>query len=78
MGRIDEMTSGDEQRLCVWKGLGEAVVHPPQGFRGVLRGDDQGWLAYPGQLPDAEVEGFLAQVESSAPDLRQDRGAGPP
>jgi hypothetical protein len=50
----------------VRKGLGEAVVHAPQDFRRVLRGDDESGLVHPGKFLAAEVEGFLAEVEALA------------
>lgn len=46
--RIDEMTAGDKHVLRMRKGLGEAVVHPPQDFRRILCGDDKGGWGYPG------------------------------
>ena len=65
VGRIDEMTSGHKHLLRKGKRLGEAVVHTAQDVRRIVRGDEQGWLAHPGQFLIAEVEGILAEVQSS-------------
>src|SRR5919106_5012461 len=76
VGRIDEMTSRHKHLLREGKRLGQAIVHTAQDVRRILRGDEQGRLAYPGQFLAAEVEGILTEVQAMAPDLRQDRGAG--